>query len=116
MSGRVSVNITASNYVVYVEGLLTLLSKDLFNMVTVSNGLVVNKPMMRLKFCNRQVGANLKAADGQVSISLFPGGSIAWDLNVERVVIHFEDNGDIVIERLFEKDKWKRILCTRNLI
>ncbi len=116
MDGCISVNITDANYVQYVDGLRTLLGNNVFNIRTESSGLGLNKESKVLKYCNRSIGTTAKAIGGQVSIELLPGGSVAWDLNVERVVIHFEKNGDILIERLFDKGKWKRVLCTKNPI
>ncbi len=116
MDGCISVNVTDANYVQYAASLRSLLGNNFFNMGTESGGLFLNKQSKVLKYCNRRIGTVAKATGGQVSIELLPGGSIAWDLNVERVVIHFEKNGDILIERLFDKGKWKRVLCTKNPI
>jgi hypothetical protein len=54
-----------------------------------------------LKFCNRLIKHGI-SKDGQISIFLDPGGSIAWDLAVESVTVKFEKNGDIIVQIFFE--------------
>lgn len=116
MTVGISVTLNMENYMQYAEELFKSLSKNSFNVRVVTVGLSRKTNYMRLNLCGREVVALQKCDDGQVSIALKPGGSIAWDLNTERVVIHFKANGDIVIERLMSLDASKVITCTRNPI
>ena len=71
-----------------------------------------------LKYCNRRLKTDgLSSKDGQVRLSLSPGGCIAWDLNIETVQLEFMANGDIRLLRFFLKTgKGKFMTITQNPI
>lgn len=120
MVADISVNLTMSNHESYARSIIEILQGKSFNVLTTSvgyvkHGGVVTVPKV-LKYCHRKLSGLMHLKEGQVSIEMTPGGSIAWDLNLGRVVIVFKNNEDIEIQRLFTKEKWKKILITQNPI
>ncbi len=69
-----------------------------------------------LKFCGRQLSGKVFAKDGQVSIRLKPGNTIAWDLNTEAVELKLEYNGDILLIRSFKTGRKKVMIITTGPI
>lgn len=116
MAVDLSVSVSRSDTAIYAEVLFDMLSQGKFNLLVESRGLSKTGTDRKLKFCGREVDMLFRSETGQASISLKPGGSIAWDTNNERVVLHFKANGDIVIERLMSVSSSKKITCTRNPI
>lgn len=81
------------------------LSGKLFNILSESDG-------KKLKFCNRELTGLVYSKNGQVSISLKPGGAIAWDINTEKVELEFGLNGDILLSRTFQTGRKKILYIT----
>ncbi len=72
---------------------------------------------IQLKFCNRMITGNFVKNGLQVSVPLEPGGSIAWDLRTELVVVRFDSVGEIIILRLFDnRQRSKTMKITKNPI
>lgn len=63
-----------------------------------------------LKFCDRQMSPKRIIKSSWVSIGLEPGGSIAWDLNVEYVVIRWNEPRHITISRLFNDRQYGKMV------
>lgn len=93
----------------YLKEIVSRLSGKTFNILTVSDG-------KRLKYCKRELRGSISSKNGQASIPLKPGGSIAWDLNVETVELEFGTNGDILLSRIFKSGRKKTILITQSPI
>lgn len=104
----VTVTLVESNYEEYVKSLEKMLSGKSFNVL-------VTEPKT-LKFCRRKLTGKIWLKNGQVSMEMEPGGSIAWDLNNERVAICFIENGDIQLVRIIGGEKRKVVLITENPI
>lgn len=103
----ITTTLVMKNHEEYARSLVRLLSNKVFNI------LVEGK---NLKFCGRKLAGSVLIKNGQVSIPMVPGGSLAWDLNAERVAICFKANGDIELVRIFGLEKKKTILITQNPI
>lgn len=102
-------SLSLENYKESLEAIVKGLSGKTFN-------IWVETENKRLKFCNRELGGKIFAKDGQVSLALKPGGSIAWDINSEEVKLEFGPNGDILLFRTFKTGRKKTMLITRSPI
>lgn len=93
-------------------------SEDIVARLTgrVFNILITTSENKQLKFCNRQLSGKVLVRDGQMSIALTPGGTIAWDLNVEEVDLEFGFNGDILLTRVFKTGRKKTMYITTGPI
>lgn len=103
-------SVNLENYKECLKEIVSHLSGKIFNVLTVSDG-------KNLKFCNRQLGGPIFSRNGQVSISLKPGDSIAWDLNIETVDLEYGISGtDITLTRTFKTGRKKTMLITYSPI
>lgn len=93
----------------FLDQIFKRLDGIFFNILTISDD-------KQLKFCNRQLRGPIFSKDGQASLPLKPGGSIAWDLNNEIVEVDLGVNGDILLSRVFKTGKKKTMLITRSPI
>ncbi|KKT82088.1 MAG: hypothetical protein UW80_C0042G0009 [Microgenomates group bacterium GW2011_GWC1_44_9] len=101
--------LNAENYEKCLESIVKHLSGKFFNILTETDS-------RRLRFCNRELKGKVVCKNGQVSILLKPGGSIAWDINTEIVGLEFGGNGDILLYRESVAGWRKTILITQSPI
>lgn len=106
-SALISLNL--ENYEKCLGGMMSHLAGKIFNVLTMSEG-------KNLKYCNRKLGERVLLKNGQVSVSLKPGVSIAWDLNVEVAELEWGINGDILLSRTFKSGRKKTMLITLSPI
>jgi len=111
-----SMTVNLKNQESFVERILGFLGSGSFNLLIETFELGAKEPR-RFKYCHRVWNDRYTLNQNQLSIPLSPGKSIDWDLKVERVVVCFESDGDILISRIFEKQKRRLILkLTRSPI
>jgi len=102
-------DVNSQNYEKCLEEIVSSLAGKVFNVLTKTGE-------KSLKYCRREMGRRVFSKNGQVSVSLKPGGSIAWNLNVEVVGLEKKANGDIVLTRTFKTGRKKIMTITQNPI
>lgn len=116
MSG-ISMTLTEDNQFSVASRIIEQVSGKKVNFLIKSFELGTPKPTIT-KFCSRELGGGAFLLNGkQVRIPFSPAKAIAWDLNVEVVRVKFEQNGDILLSRVFSAgQKSKILLVTTNPI
>lgn len=113
----ISMTLNGKNHLAFLNRIVKEFSDRKFNVLVQTYRVGELEPHVT-KFCGRQIAGEAKVNGVQMSISLSPGGSIAWDLKVESVVVFFDKvSGDIWIQRFFEnRQRYKLVKLTINPI
>ncbi len=98
----ISMTVSGSNHESVIKRIYEELVGKQVNFAVLSIKLGETQPRLT-KFRNRSVKGEYFVKGMQARIAFLPGESISWDLNCERVSVKFENGGDIVITRVFEK-------------
>lgn len=113
----ITATLNKDNHVEAYKEILRVFGGKTFNILVQTFAFGDEEPKIT-KLCNRSLVGSVKTNGLQVSIPLFPGGSVAWDLNVEYVVILFDTRGgEIWIQRFMNnRQKYKLMRLTVNPI
>ncbi len=107
---------TKGGHLGYAKAILDYFGDQIFNVLVIAMSLGDETPIIDQKFCGRVFVGELVEKDGQVSMPMSPGGSIAWDLNTDQLAIYLHENDYYIYRFIENRQRFKLYILTKNPI